>query len=182
MNKRILALLIAAAVTTGMGGFGTVAYLSDKAQVNDQISITMGTLDVEANWYDGWKQTANETSKVTESTINGSSITNVKPGEEFYRDVVIKNIGSLNASTEIILNEIYNNENLTVTCRLLTDKVNIITVDPNKTFKGILSPGVECKLRLKIKINSNVEENTVSEILNATTEEIFTVTAKQISR
>ncbi len=104
MTKKIMVLLLAAAITTGIGGFGTYAYLTDRDTLADDINITMGSVDVEAYWAtDGDLTNWVATSGATEALRDGSGLNfkNVKPGDTFEREVVIANYGTLKADITI---------------------------------------------------------------------------------
>lgn len=116
MKKRIIALLMAAAITTGVGGFGTYAYFTSAAEVNSNVNIAMGTLDVNAQW--GQEPGQNPIWAVKsagdEANLEGAGddldFTNVKPGDVFYRDVTVSNDGTLAADTVIEAMDAFNTD------------------------------------------------------------------------
>lgn len=107
MNKKIIALLMAAAITTGMGGFGTLAYFTDTEEVKNTVNITMGTLDVVTN--EGEWQVASAKGEAKRTAVkNDLMVENVKPGDIFYKDITVTNAGSLMSDTSINLNDTFN--------------------------------------------------------------------------
>ena len=143
MNKKITALLLAAALTTGVGAYGTYAYFSDEAKVSENVNITMGKLDIEADWSGLWNVTSvgSEAEKKIGSgtTIPGGPKSNdldyqfVKPGDYFTRKVTIKNIGNLNADAYVEMNNPYSD---------IFD-LEIVPVDTNKVGNIIDQNGVK---------------------------------------
>ncbi|MGL5352323.1 MAG: TasA family protein, partial [Clostridium sp.] len=107
MNKKITALLVAAAITTGMGGYGTYAYFNGITELDNNVSITMGEIKVTPYWAADGQNTWNSTSKVSEVIAKDGgqtlSFENVKPGDTFERDIMIANYGTLNAKTVVTL-------------------------------------------------------------------------------
>lgn len=112
MNKKITALLLAAALTTGVGAYGTYAYFTDTAQVKNNVNITMGTLDVQADWME---QNWNKISVGDEASLKGTSYDGqlayeyVKPGDIFTRKIKVQNIGNLRANVTAEVYNPYNN-------------------------------------------------------------------------
>lgn len=104
MNKKIIALMMAAAITTGIGGMGTFAYFTDTEVVKNDVSITMGTLDVKVTEGE-WKVSSAQNEAQNASVENNLDVTNVKPGDCFYKDVTVRNDGTLLSDTSINLNK-----------------------------------------------------------------------------
>lgn len=108
MNKKIIALGLAAALVTGVGSFGTYAYFTETEKVDNNVNITMGTLDVNAYWAnDGissWKATSTATETSALDAGKTLSFQNAKPGDTFEREIIVANYGSLNSDTTVQLN------------------------------------------------------------------------------
>lgn len=104
MNKKLIALVLGAVITSGIGGFGTYAYFTDREAASESVSITMGTVDASVNWIgSGWTPFTNGTEAI-EMMTDDFGFTNVKPGDEFYREIEVVNTGSLKADTIVELN------------------------------------------------------------------------------
>lgn len=105
MNKKIIGLLLSAAIFTGVGSYGTYAYFTDQAKVSEDIVIEMGSVKVNAKWGENpWKVDSNN--KKIKALDNGESLkyTNVKKGDTFSRKVFINSTGTLESNIKVKLN------------------------------------------------------------------------------
>lgn len=178
MNKKIVALALGAAITTGIGGFGTFAYFTDTQVVKDNISITMGTLKGEANWGAGeWMSYNTATEAVQTQALDGLIVSNVKPGDKFYRDMVVKNAGTLNADMTLNLGE-FSNEGLEVTYVVNRDgKWSDERFDATNRFETLaVEPGTEMIVRVEVSIPETTENELQGKnLINADAHEFITV-------
>lgn len=150
MNKKITALLLAAALTVGVGSYGTYAWFTDQETVDDNVSITMGKLDIKADWahLSSWKATSDST-EANHKLAKGLSFDNVKPGDTFERKMTVTNIGSLDADVTLGLSE---------KLEELSDKISVEIVDN----ENIILPGRWYKIgKLKAQ-NGDVEEASLN--------------------
>lgn len=177
MNKKILALVIGATLVTGMGGYGTVAYFTDKSSASSEINITMGTLDVNSEWKDSsWRLRPGN----TEATITEGSFTNVKPGDYFYRDVKVKNVGTLDSNTTITLKNGFNNPNITTSVQLLSGD-NILKVSETQFVSPFMKSEQEYIFRVKININKDAKAGDIpANINNIAASEFIVVDSEQL--
>lgn len=197
MKKKILGLLLAAFITTGIGGFGTFAIFSGNAKYHDQVNITMGSLEVKAQQsaYGGqWRKSdgKSETKDTATESINKGNLqqltfTNVKPGDEFVKTVQVSNYGTLKADTTVKLVNQYPSDALevTVTPYVNYDKV-VITGDQINGFNMILPPhekpegwcqGVLFEIKVKVKDVGNWWQNKTIDLGNF---EFLNVDYKQV--
>lgn len=103
MNKKIIALLLATALTTGMGGFGTYAYFFEKDEIGSNVNIAMGTLNTESNWTGYWTNESVGEEVSMEEKAYDLNASNVKPGDIFKRTFSVSNVGTLKSNVKIKL-------------------------------------------------------------------------------
>ncbi|WP_411168676.1 TasA family protein [Clostridium sp. MB05] len=186
MNKKIAALLLAAALTTGMGGFGTYAYFTDSDTLTDNVNITMGTLDVDAYWAtDAGKDTWKATSKATEvKSTNAETLTfeNVKPGDTFERDVVIANQGSLKADTTVELKKNLP-QGLKVELVDVTSQTGKVAIDPNYANRlyenGVGAHGGFIRATVKVTVEESMSNEWMGKAFELGAQEFIVVGAHQ---
>lgn len=154
MNKKIIALLMAAAITTGMGGFGTLAYFTDTEVVKNDVNITMGTLDVvttEGEW-----QVASAKNEAQKTIVrNDLVVENVKPGDVFYKDITVTNAGTLLSDTSINLNPSFRGDAFEVRMSRLKEDGSW---DISDRFEyPALGVGEEVTVRLEVFVNTELD-------------------------
>lgn len=187
MTKKLIALLMAAAVTTGVGGYGTYAYFTDSDSLTDSVNITMGTLDVKAYWAtdegkDSWVAT-NPATEVTSTSANTLTFENVKAGDTFERDVIVANYGSLKGDITV---EVKKNLPYGIDVELInvTSQTGNIASDPNVPNRwyenGVGANGGFIRVTVKVTINSELGNEFIGKnIANLDTYEFITVGAHQ---
>ena len=100
MKKKLLGMLLAG--TLMVGAVGSYAWFSDRATVNGDIKLTMGTLDVKIiDAERGWK-VGDDTEIVNKE--NKKSFKNVRPGDTFEREFLVQNVGTLKQRVTVKLN------------------------------------------------------------------------------
>lgn len=182
MTKKIMALVLAAAITTGIGGFGTYAAFTDQHTLSNEVSITTGTLDVESYWAtDGissWKPVSTVT-EVNEESANTLTFTNAKPGDRFQRDIIVYNAGTLEADTRIMINE------------EVSDKVNvkIVAVDGTETvesddtsrFVRAMKPNRAgwVRLTVEVTVDQGVENEWMNKVVAGDAHDFIELSAHQ---
>lgn len=181
MNKKIIALLLGAALTTGIGGFGTYAYFTDRAELSDKVNITMGTLDTEVKWADNssWIPYSDATEVVDNG--QGLSYTNVKPGDLFYRDFVITNAGTLKADTIIQLKESFN-PNVKLSLVIFDQNDKMITRLSGENARHdirAVESGVTYKARIEMEINKEIDNELLGKTINADAHNFMSVDVHQ---
>lgn len=196
MNKKITALLLAAALTVGVGSYGTYAYFTDEDKLSENVNITMGILDIESEWVGQWKVTSvgNEAEKKTSLLPNIEFSDDldyrfVKPGDYFTRKVTIKNVGNLNADAYVQVNnpysDIFDLEVIPVNANKVGDivdqngvkKFDIGNMEGKKRiFQCYDSATVEIKLIVKNLNNDwqnfNTESINVDEVIKVYAEQL----------
>jgi predicted ribosomally synthesized peptide with SipW-like signal peptide len=201
IKAKLLALLLAAVITTGVGGFGTYAYFTDKNQASEQVSLIMGNLKLQTYWLGAWAQTRSNLAPsdpaVREAVDKGTrsdvsfddsnlKFTNVKPGDVFQRDIVVHNIGSLIASNVIIkANQGLTGCVVTVAPKAMDSLITATTPGDQYNIKKLLV-GNECTTYREFIVTVTV--NDLNDELNtATVQHLFdgnvdlvTVTGEQL--
>ncbi|HHD2744574.1 TPA: TasA family protein [Clostridium perfringens] len=100
MKKKLLGMLLAG--TLMVGAVGSYAWFSDRATVNGDIKLTMGTLDVKIiDAERGWK-VGDDTEIVNKE--NKKSFKNVRSGDTFEREFLVQNVGTLKQRVTVKLN------------------------------------------------------------------------------
>lgn len=170
MNKKIIALLLGAALTTGIGGFGTYAYFTDRAELSNKVNITMGELKSEVNWTDGaWVPYLDSTE--VKAVDNGQTLSyeNVKPGDVFYRDFTITNAGTLEADTIIQLKKSMD-ENIKLSLVVFNEDGSMITRLSGENLRhdiNAVQPGVTYKARIEMEVNKEMGVDWMNKNINA---------------
>ncbi|WP_300261029.1 TasA family protein [Clostridium sp.] len=101
MKKKLLGVLLAS--TLIVGAVGSYAWFSDNSEVNSDIKLTMGTLDVKVTEDgDGWK-IVDKTSEIINKDAT-KHFKNVRPGDSFQRNFYISNTGTLKQNVTVKLN------------------------------------------------------------------------------
>lgn len=101
MKKKLLGVLLAG--TLIVGAVGSYAWFSDNSEVNSDIKLTMGTLDVKVTEDgDGWK-IVDKTSEIINKDAT-KHFKNVRPGDSFQRNFYISNTGTLKQNVTVKLN------------------------------------------------------------------------------
>lgn len=180
MNKRIMALILGAALTTGMGGYGTYAYFTDHQEVKDNVEIVFGKLDVEADWNkDGIYEWAS-ISDVSESKIGEKDITNVKPGDKFTREIKVKNTGTLKGDLEINLNESFH-EAFDVKMKVYGDTATSSKYY-NKYREKAVEPGEERVLAIEITAKPGIGNDLQGNKIRKEAHEFIDVDLTQVTK
>lgn len=191
MKKRIIALLMAAAITTGVGGFGTYAYFTSAAEVNSNVNIAMGTLDVNADWSDvqTTKWVAQSAGNEATATDDGANLdfTNVKPGDTFFRDVKVTNDGTLAADTAIILNDSFYGEGFEVDFHVSKDANGVDLVETTADGKRrvevqAMEPGAYYNVRVEVMVKEGLGNEWQGTGGTFDANNFITVSAHQIVR
>ncbi|WMJ21943.1 SipW-dependent-type signal peptide-containing protein [Paludicola sp. MB14-C6] len=190
MNAKIIGLLVAAALVTGMGGFGTHAYFTDTDALTDQVNITMGKLDTAVFWAtDAGKDQWVATSKATEVKSKEAktlSFENVKPGDTFERVATIANYGTLKGDITVAFNrQLAGLDNKAISVELVnvTSQTRKVAVDPNVTDRyyenGVAPNGGWIQVTVKITVNKEVGNDWMSKVINADANEFLLVGTHQ---
>lgn len=186
MNKKIVALLLAAALTTGLGGFGTYAYFTDTDVLKDNVNITMGNLDVKAYWAteeyrNKWVATSSAT-EVTSETSSTLTFENVKPGDTFERVAVIANYGSLKADMTVQLNKNLP-EGLEVELVNVDSQTGKVQVDPNypdRWYENAVGPnGGFIIATVKVTVDPELGNDWMNHVFKLDAQDFIVVGAHQ---
>lgn len=180
MNKKIIALLMAAAITTGMGGYGTMAYFTSQENVAEGINITMGALDVSAEWdqrFDNWIAV----SANGEAKVEGGNFTNVKPGDYFYKDIIVSNDGTLKADTVITLLDGFEEEGITTSMSVSDDQGNEIQLaNANRADIRAMEVNAVYTVRVNIEVSDKLTNDAAQKVFNnVNAEDFIKVTSHQ---
>ena len=184
MNKKIIALTLAAALFTGVGTFGTYAYLTDSESVNNDVNITMGTLDVNAYWANDGVNTWRPTSVATEAIAKDGGATlsfeNVKPGDTFEREIIVANYGSLNADTTIELAE-GRSEQLGVKMELVDSQYGNAQVEENtgRIYTRAMQNGEWMRVKITVTVPADAGNDWNAKVFNAPAANFINVGAHQ---
>ncbi len=103
-KNKTIAYMLAATLLVGGTFVGTKAYFTDKAESKTDLILSMGDVDVSVKDDEGWKYETTvhgEKEATPWRLLNADSFMNVKPGDKFVKEVVIKN-GS-NIDTDLVI-------------------------------------------------------------------------------
>lgn len=179
MNKKIIALLLGAALTTGIGGFGTYAYFTDREDVKNNVNITMGRIEASTNW-EGSSWNAVSAQNEARSILKDGSLTfeNVKPGDYFYRDIIVENTGSLVADTIITLNESFSAD--LNTSFVVNDGSGYLDhINPSRVEVKNLAPGAKLTVRVTIEVPTEFGNAWSDKVFNAENHNFISVDMHQ---
>ncbi|ELC8443858.1 hypothetical protein QYB59_002938 [Clostridium perfringens] len=152
MKKKVLGMLLAG--TLMVGAVGSYAWFTDKATVNGDIKLTMGTLDVKViDAERGWT-VGDETSEILNKD-NRTAFKNVRPGDTFEREFIVQNVGTLEQNVTVKLNPALLDYEVKPGIKL-DDVLNL-------TFETELSPLAEGQNEVTFKLDS-VETSVENEI------------------
>ena len=102
-KNKTIAYMLAAALLVGGTFVGTKAYFTDSVESKTNLILSMGDVDVSAEDTE-WKYetTVHGKKEATEfRLLNSDSFMNVKPGDKFIKEVIIKN--SSNIDTDLVI-------------------------------------------------------------------------------
>lgn len=101
MKKKLVGILLAGALM--VGAVGSYAWFTDRATLNGDIKLTMGTLDVEVDADEGEWSVVDPTSEILNKEP-GRKFVNVRPGDSFKRELIISNNGTLEQIVKVKIN------------------------------------------------------------------------------
>lgn len=101
MKKKLLGMLLAGSLM--VGAVGSYAWFTDRASVNGDIRLTMGTLDVKVDADDKEWTVVDPESEILDKTP-GKKFVNVRPGDSFKRELVVSNNGTLEQIVKVKIN------------------------------------------------------------------------------
>lgn len=186
MKKRILGLILAASIATGVGGYGTYAYFTGSDKLKDDVNITMGNIDVDAYWATDagktqWKATSGAT-EVKSSTADTLTFENAKPGDTFERDVVVANMGSLKADMSVAYNTELS-DIVDVELVNVTSQTGKVLLDPNVAHRyyenAVGANGGWIRGTVRITIKKETGNEWMNKVINKEAHDFITVGAHQ---
>lgn len=184
---KIVSLLMAAAITTGVGGYGTYAYFTDSDSLKNEVNITMGKLDVKAYWAtdanaDSWRATSKVTEVVDKDGGKTLSFENVKPGDTFERDIIVANYGTLKADTTVEFNPKLV-DGLKLEMVNFTSQHGHAQIDPNVPNR-VYENGMEVrdfiKMTIRVTVPTNAGNDWMEKLINTDAQEFVKVGAHQV--
>ena len=102
-KNKTIAYMLAAALLVGGTFVGTKAYFTDSVESKTNLILSMGDVDVSAEDTE-WKYETTVHGKKEATAfrlLNSDSFMNVKPGDKFIKEVIIKN--SSNIDTDLVI-------------------------------------------------------------------------------
>lgn len=102
-KNKTIAYMLAAALLVGGTFVGTKAYFTDSVESKTNLILSMGDVDVSAEDTE-WKYETTVHGKKEATAfrlLNSDSFMNVKPGDKFVKEVIIKN--SSNIDTDLVI-------------------------------------------------------------------------------
>lgn len=186
MNKKLIALLVAAGIMTGVGGFGTYAYFTDAAKVDDEVNITMGDVNVEAWWSTDsrdttkWTATSSAT-EVANKTSDTLTFENAKPGDTFERTILVANYGSLKSDVSVAFNPDLN-KIMKVELTNVSSQYGNVQKDPNvanRYYENGLLPGSWIKATVKVTISKDAGNEYMKQVFSSDPYTFINVNAHQ---
>lgn len=188
MKKKIIALLMAAAMTTGLGGYGTYAYLSDQKTVNESVNLTLGKVSTMLEWKDPglgenvqWhKVGANNESNKTEGNQN-LDFTNVKPGDQFEIEFAFDNDGTLTTNNILAVNNSIEGLDISVRKAVKGGNVNkekVVFYQDGTVKVNKMSPSEYIVLDLVVTVNKDITASNL--VISSNINDFVTVTAEQV--
>ena len=119
IRRKKLPLLLGALLIISVAAYGTRAYFSDSAQMQGDIQLSLGDVDISTDGTTSWiykplqltgtdldkNDSLGATVDSDGSIKNAENITNVRPGDSFIRTYSIKNNGSLDAKVKLTSKE-----------------------------------------------------------------------------
>lgn len=192
MKKKIAALVLAATLVTGMGGYGTYSYFRDEADFTQNISITTGTLDISTS-SSKWETkaielnmnnkdvTENEVEEIlaeeritigqitTTDNVNALTAVNVKPGDYFTRKITISNDGTLDANVKVSIKDL-TDSNLNLSIDEVSGIKGIreknIPVQENGIIEVKMPAGSSFVVKLKLEVSTELTNENAKDIEN----------------
>ena len=148
-RKKIAALVLSAVLLMGGAGFGAYSWFTSSAHVSSNLTISTGSLKVEAtdpNW-----QCMNP--DTTESKVENNIVTNAQPGDDFFKVATITNNGSLSEKVHFTVNDkVADKYGLAV---FVTAGEDETSEHYNKIQDKVLKPGETVNLRLVVSLSGD---------------------------
>ncbi|MER2002350.1 MAG: hypothetical protein ABS862_06980 [Carnobacterium inhibens] len=118
-RRKKLPLLLGALLIISVAAYGTRAYFSDSAQMQGNIQLSLGDVDISTDGTTSWiykplqvtgtsldkNDSLGATVESDGSIKNAENITSVRPGDSFTRTYSIKNNGSLDVKVKLTSKE-----------------------------------------------------------------------------
>lgn len=153
-NKKIAALLLAAALVVGSGTYGAYSYFTDRAETKANIEIKVGNLKVTSDSSSEWQyvpvgEKAND--KINVSDLTENEVSNIRPGDAFEKEIVIKNTGSL--TQDLKIKKIY--PNIVGSIKDIPFVVTVSGQSFNSSGVAVINnvePGSELKLKIRVEL------------------------------
>lgn len=101
MKKKVVGMLLAGALM--VGAVGSYAWFTDRATVNGDIKLTMGTLDVKVEYNEREWTVVDPESEILDKAP-GRDFVNVRPGDSFKRELIVSNNGTLEQNVTVQIN------------------------------------------------------------------------------
>lgn len=101
MKKKVIGMLLAG--TLMVGAVGSYAWFTDRATVNGDIKLTMGTLDVKVEYNEREWTVVDPESEILDKAP-GRDFVNVRPGDSFKRELIVSNNGTLQQDVTVRIN------------------------------------------------------------------------------
>lgn len=99
-KNKTVAYMLAATLLVGGSFLGTKAWFTDKVNVEGEVTISTGDVDIEIVKDSGWKlQTEGDDNESEEAQFD-----NLKYGDVLHKTMIIKNNGTLNAKVNLTRN------------------------------------------------------------------------------
>lgn len=165
MNKKILGLVLAAAMVTGVGGFGTMAALTSGDTVDETVNITLGSVTVDARWTEGeWAVNSVGNEAELQATDDGWGLSikdlkavNVKPGDTFTRNFMVANTGSLRSNMSLAVVDAIQGADITIELVNNNGADNVECQSKNSTITNIGARGVFIEYKMTVTVQDNFE-------------------------
>ena len=152
-KKKIAALALSGTLLMGAAGFGAYSWFTDKATVSSNLTVSTGTLVLNATGDDVWSYTGPNkeiTSNLKDGKIvNPSKFGNAQPGDSFAKEVTIENKGSLSEKV-----------NFKVLDRALGEYAGVVNVtvkeangNPIPTDSLTMAPGAKVVVKVGVELD-----------------------------
>ena len=169
-RRKKLPLLLGALLIISVAAYGTRAYFSDSAQMQGNIELSLGDVDITTTDESGWtyqpvsasttnpEQNLNLSSgtKIGEIIPNGTKLTNVRPGDSFTKKYTIKNNGSLDVKLDLVAKK----QNHKITAKEYPYGAYTITIDDILGTDTVLIPEDTKDINITIAVKEDIDNST----------------------
>ncbi|MFL2105888.1 hypothetical protein [Desemzia sp. FAM 23991] len=180
--KKLYPLIVGVVLLVSVAAYGTRAYFSDSTNLDSNIELTLGDVNINSDSSQVWKyapleEAYNDQLKdeigatlITETTTleKSEQIMNVRPGDAFTKDYKFTNEGSLSQkiSFKSNKNDLNNDDSIFNVEWLYKDKDNDIIDTDDNTNPIILTPNTSITATMKISVKTNGYDGVFGEKQN----------------